>query len=148
LTFIRTNIIHNQKSQDRRSVLSRKYGMQYVPLQWSTSLAQSAQAYANRLVFKHSETPGLGENLGGLWQSSSPTPSDSVNMWTNDEEEREAVAGGCNHFTQVLWRSTRYVGCGMASKPDPRYGRFYLTVCQYKDQGNIHRNGRCDFWKS
>ena len=33
------------------------------PLAWSASLAAGAQAYANRCVFEHSGSNGVGENL-------------------------------------------------------------------------------------
>ncbi|MCI5139186.1 MAG: hypothetical protein D3922_12405, partial [Candidatus Electrothrix sp. AR1] len=39
----------------------------------------------------------------------------------------------CGHYTQVVWRSTKEVGCGMASCND----KAQLWVCQYNPRGNM-----------
>jgi Cysteine-rich secretory protein family len=120
----------------RRQRYHGQYGVSYVPLKWTNSLAASAQSYANTLArtgrLVHSGQAGVGENLA--WNSGRNAPSaDSVmTRWTENEE---SSVGG--HFTQVLWRATQYVGCGQASSSHGHY-----QVCHYVTRGNCNGSTR------
>jgi hypothetical protein len=114
------------------------YGATYVPLKWSTTVANSAKAYANKLiaisgcVIQHNyqgDSYG-GENLAAFYGSGStdPTPDQVLTLWT--ENEASSVGG---HFTQVIWRGTRYVGCAVASKSG-----CHIQVCRYIAPGNCN----------
>ena len=114
------------------------YGKTYVPLKWSTTIANSAQAYANKLiaisgcVIQHGyqgDSYG-GENLAANYGSgaTAPTPDSVLTRWT--ENEASSVGG---HFTQVIWRGTRYVGCATASKSG-----CFIQVCRYIAPGNCN----------
>ncbi len=114
----------------RRERYHAEYGDSYVPMKWSTSLAASAQRYAEYMaetgVWAHSDSD-YGENLAWNGGAQQPEVSSILTRWVEDEE---ASWGG--HFTQVLWRATRYVGCGRASSIE--HGSF--QVCQYVTPGN------------
>jgi hypothetical protein len=112
------------------------------PLKWSTSLASFAQEWADQLSktgkFEHRSGggSGLGENLA----AGSMTPTALVDMWCDEQSQYnpqtgQCVNGGmeCYHFTQVVWRNTSEVGCGLASHP--RYGK--VLVCNYNPPGNF-----------
>jgi Cysteine-rich secretory protein family len=126
----------------RRQRYHGQYGVSYVPLKWTNSLAASAQSYANTLArtgrFVHSGQAGVGENLA--WNSGRNAPSaDSVlTRWTENEE---SSFGG--HFTQVLWRATKYVGCGQASS-----SRGHYQVCHYVTPGNCNGSTRSNMLAS
>ncbi|GAX85581.1 hypothetical protein CEUSTIGMA_g12996.t1 [Chlamydomonas eustigma] len=130
------------------------------PLTWSTSLATSAQNWANYLaancLFQHSGTPGVGENLLGVYASypeASLTWCSAVDDWyseisnyqftstpyTTNEPHFESIG----HFTQLVWVSTSTMGCGMAqgtcSGADP-YAT--IVVCQYSSPGNIESDAQ------
>lgn len=113
----------------RRQKYHAKYGGSYVPLKWSAALAASATKYAEYMakndVWAHSDSD-YGENLA--WNGGSK-PAEISNVMTRWVEGEEATWGG--HMTQVLWRATKYVGCGMASS---QHGNF--QVCQYVTPGN------------
>ena len=126
---------HNVRRQKYHSM----YGVSYVPLKWSSSIAQSAQGYANKLiamsgcVIEHGYQGDRygGENLYANWGSSgvtSATPDQVLQAWA--ENEVSSVGG---HFTQVIWRGTRYVGCATASKSN-----CYIQVCRYIASGNCN----------
>lgn len=123
------------------------------PLTWSTSLAATAQAYADSLAatcaFEHSNAPGLGENLAqnGGWMSN---PMEVTEGWAAEEDcytygtffgtddcNAVCVAGlnsnGCGHYTQVVWRGTTELGCGFATCSNGTE----LWVCNYTPQGNF-----------
>jgi Cysteine-rich secretory protein family len=109
-------------------------------LVWSDSIAASARQWADHLAatrsFKHSSS-GYGENIwSGTTGSFSQT--DMVDRWGS--EQQYFVAGGsfpnvcrgrCGHYTQMIWRNTTAIGCGLATDG----GRDYL-VCRYNPPGN------------
>jgi uncharacterized protein YkwD len=104
------------------------------PLTWSNSLQQSAQLYAQKLdatnTFRHSKTPGLGENLylgtGSCANANSMWLAERV-LYKGQAVKREEVAK-YGHFTQMMWPSTTSVGCGISSG---------VVVCHYSPPGNM-----------
>lgn len=110
------------------------------PLRWSNELANYAQDWANQLSqsgrFEHRPEPNqYGENLAG-----GNSPNEAVNMWCSEEKKynptTNACRGGlmsCYHYTQVVWRNTRELGCGVASSKD--WGKVF--VCNYNPPGNF-----------
>ncbi|CAJ0559964.1 unnamed protein product, partial [Mesorhabditis spiculigera] len=60
-------------------------------IKWNTTLESSAQAYANKCVFEHSNTTGLGENLYMSWSSAADTidgkGNKSATAWANEFQE-------------------------------------------------------------
>lgn len=110
-------------------------------LQWSDALANTAQRHADRLgaegcAMRHSGTPGLGENLA--WASGKRmTPAEVVGLWVSERRHYSHAANACapgemcGHYTQVVWRTTSLVGCGMAV-----CGAAEVWVCTYAAPGN------------
>lgn len=113
------------------NALRAKHG---VPaLSWSGSLAKTAQAWADRCVFEHSST-NYGENLAqGTGDYSG---ADAVNDWYGEisayDFNNPGFSDATGHFTQVVWKSTKKVGCGVAQCSD---GALY--VCNYEPAGNL-----------
>ena len=111
-------------------------------LAWSDPLARTAQAWAERLrggrcEMRHSGASGLGENLA--WASGTQLrPEDVVALWVREARGYAPASGACapgavcGHYTQVVWRETRFVGCGMA-----RCGESEVWVCNYSPAGNV-----------
>lgn len=118
------------------------------PLTWSNTLASQAQQWATHLAsigtLQHSSSaqrPNQGENLwGGTSRSFSFTQM--VDTWGNEKQYfvRGTFPNVSNtgnwsqvgHYTQVIWRNTREVGCGGVDAG----GKFFL-VCRYSGPGNI-----------
>jgi len=116
-------------------------------LVWNTTLAQSAQAWADHLastkVISHSQNRvNTGENLA--WGTANTNDiTGLVGLW--GAEEKYFVAGPaypkCTsryesdvwHYTQMIWRKSTQVGCGMGSSN----GELYY-VCQYYPRGNMY----------
>ncbi len=111
-------------------------------------LSEDALEYAEELArtgrFEHSSQnsrQGQGENL---WAG---TPSafsfeDMAAGWINEKQfyihdrfPYVSTTGrwqDVGHYTQIIWRDTQRLGCGLATGS----GRDYL-VCRYSPQGNI-----------
>ena len=109
------------------------------PLTWSDDLAAEATAWANQLAatgcaFQHSRS-NHGENLAA--GTSGALDADAVvAMWAGEEEKydyrRAAFGMNTGHFTQVVWKDTLAVGCGVATCA----GRD-TWVCNYDPPGNV-----------
>lgn len=116
------------------------------PLQWSDTLAASAQSYAETLAasnrFAHSDTDGYGENL---WKGTAGAYSmtDMVNSW--GEEKAYFIPNApfpevsttdnwqdVGHYTQIIWEATTEVGCGLATGSG-----WDILVCHYSPPGNF-----------
>ena len=100
-------------------------------LKWSDDLAASSQQWADQLAgsgckMKHSTGPN-GENIywAGAAQRSDGTSSmqtiteqNVVDAWGDEVKGYDYASnschGVCGHYTQVVWKSTTEVGCGMA----------------------------------
>lgn len=124
-------------------------------LSYSAELEVSAQAWANNLMntnhcrMRHSKPDGrYGENLywasainwsdgrRELQQVSSAKPVDNWGSEIHDYNyENNSCKPGkmCGHYTQMVWRDSRKVGCAIAVCEDTRE---QVWVCQYQPAGN------------
>uniref|UniRef100_A0A0N4ZLS3 SCP domain-containing protein n=1 Tax=Parastrongyloides trichosuri TaxID=131310 RepID=A0A0N4ZLS3_PARTI len=114
-------------------------GHQADPLEIDNDLQAQAQAYADKLLSDdqgliHSDSGGAyGENLA--WVSDESIADTSVKMWYDENADYDysspGFSGDTGHFTQLVWKGSQKVGCGIASGSGGVY-----TVCQYKPPGN------------
>jgi uncharacterized protein YkwD len=111
-------------------------------LTWSSELARAAQAWADRCELAHaprSVNPNQGENLargpGNLGEAAF-----LFGGWYDEVRQYNFGAPGfqkgTGHFTQIVWRGTREVGCAVASCNGRKH-----WVCRYLPQGNIANAG-------
>lgn len=113
----------------KHNALRAKHG---VPaLSWSSKLANTAQDWANKCVFEHSNNGG--ENLA---QGDGFPPAQFVQNWYDEigqyDFNNPGFSDGTGHFTQVVWKSTKQVGCGLAQCEGGA-----LLVCNYSPAGNL-----------
>lgn len=110
------------------------------PLTWSPQLATYAQQWATKLAqenrFEHRKNSPYGENLA--WAGGQQlSPERVVNMWGEEVKDYNYASNSCKpgkmcgHYTQVVWRNTKQVGCGMA-----RGNGKEVWVCNYNPPGN------------
>ena len=117
---------------------------QILPLTWSTSLASTAQAYANQCTFAHSGAQGLGENIYGSTASSDPRLEAAL-RWATENVDYNYAANTCAgtqcvHYTQMVWAATTQLGCGTTNCSTGwpfGGGAWTFVVCNYTPQGNI-----------
>jgi pathogenesis-related protein 1 len=125
-------------------------------LRYSAALANRAQAWADHLRttqhcrMRHSRLDGrYGENLywasavqwsDGRKELQSVTPEQVVDSWGEEMADYDYQTGTCaprkvcDHYTQVVWRSTETLGCGMAICEDTKE---QVWACQYEPAGNL-----------
>jgi pathogenesis-related protein 1 len=108
------------------------------PLRWSDRLASVAQKWADGLLadgqFVHSHNPKYGENLYEI-TGAAANSAQVVKAWADEARDfrysSNSCSGVCGHFTQVVWRDTKEVGCAVA-----RGGPREVWVCEYDPPGN------------
>jgi hypothetical protein len=119
-------------------------------LAWDPALAADARVWADALAatgrFQHSAAdpsdPDVeGENLWagtrGAW-----APEEMVGLWLAKKRDyrpgifpavsRSGDLGNVGHYTQIVWRNTRKVGCALAAG-----GHEDILVCRYSEGGNV-----------
>jgi len=117
-------------------------------LVWDPSVAATAAAYAAMCVFQHSGTPGLGENLAAYAPSGGHTGQDPVNDWASEKANYDYASNTCaanqvcGHYTQVVWRNSTNLGCGVqACNTNSPFGASFpnweIWVCNYLPPGNF-----------
>ncbi len=124
---------------ERETMLSlhNSYRAQHcVPaLTWSAELAASAQAWADKCLIAHDSRRGhIGENLAWGGDRSAASAVDAWYKEVNDYNyEKPGFAASTAHFTQMVWRDTKQIGCGVEKC---FLGTVRLWVCRYGPTGN------------
>lgn len=124
-------------------------------LSYSTALAARAQAWAehlkqtNHCQMRHSEPDGkYGENLfwgsavswtDGRKELQKVSSKQVVENWGSEKTDYDYANNQCTegklcgHYTQIVWRTTTKVGCGVAVCEDTLE---QVWACQYQPAGN------------
>ena len=138
---------HNEK----RTKFYADNGLGPKNLKHSPDLKSSAQNYANKLIDISGDTRCViqhgfdgddygGENLATNWGSSpnlvATSPQKLLYNWY--DEEIDLPYGQKAHATQIVFRSSHYVGCAQASKTLYHGGKCYIYVCRYLSPGNCN----------
>lgn len=114
------------------------------PLGWSKELAQHAADWSNKLAangcsLEHSQNSDYGENI---FMGASSLGHDAVveaaKAWESEkinyagEPLNKANWSQAGHYTQMVWRNTKQLGCAKASCGDN-----LVIVCNYNPAGNM-----------
>ena len=110
----------------------------------SNELCEIAQKYAEYLVnnnkFDHSHAKFKNKDMGeNLYTCSGKIPNGNtaVDSWYQEIEDYSFKTGKSTngkmvgHLTQLLWKTSKYLGVGVANKNDT-----YMVVCNYFPSGN------------
>ncbi len=118
------------------------------PLAWSDKLAQDAAGWAAHLAAlghaEHSKPDQRAHEGESLWQGTAGAygPDEMVAGWI--AEKKDFVYGAfpavtkaadwhvVGHYTQVVWRNTKELGCARAAA-----GAWDILVCRYNPAGNM-----------
>jgi pathogenesis-related protein 1 len=123
------------------------------PLVWDEELARDALRYARILQDWNAGNPGRpvhpgqptlhetdnphGENI--YWRRAthdSTSMAHAVRQWAGEVSDynysTNECSGICGHYTQIVWRNTRKMGCAKV-----QFGDQTFVVCKYDPPGNI-----------
>jgi len=129
--------VHNQERQE--------LGLE--PLNWNPSLAESAKRWADYLAqtgrFEHAPENHSAPEGENLWAGTKGyyTPEAMVGAWIREkrffrpgtfpDNSKTGRVEDIGHYTQVVWRATREVGCAEAASASED-----ILVCRYAEAGN------------
>ena len=118
-------------------------------LAWNPALAADARVWADELAatgrFEHSSDEAGKEPQGeNLWAGTprAYSPEAMVKLWLAEKRDyqpgvfpansRSGDVENVGHYTQVIWRASRQVGCATAVGKDEEF-----LVCRYSEAGNV-----------
>ena len=122
-------------------------------LEWDPALAATAAAWV--AMCRDTEAPAglidhnpgrstghpyyVGENVFGAGGAGGPnTAMQAVNLWASEvnnyDYDSNTCRGVCGHYTQIVWRATRKVGCAIGDCPGLQFRT--SLVCNYGPGGN------------
>ncbi|KAG0321794.1 hypothetical protein BGZ97_010356 [Linnemannia gamsii] len=100
-------------------------------LTWDTTSAKHGDNWLKACDFKHSHGK-YGENLAAGYKD---FPA-AVQAWYDEVKDYDfnnpGFSGKTGHFTQVVWKSSKTLGC--AKRACPKYP---IYICEYDPPGNI-----------
>jgi hypothetical protein len=117
---------------------------------WNKELAADAQAWADELAasgrFEHSpDEPGKEPQGENLWAGTPRafSPEAMVGLWVSEKRDyrpgvfphnsRSGDVENVGHYTQLIWRGSRQVGCATAIGREEEF-----LVCRYSEAGNVY----------
>lgn len=119
-------------------------------LEWDAGLAADAKNWADALAetetFYHSRADPTDPDVQGenLWAGTPGAwaPEEMIGLWASEKRDyrpgvfpavsRSGDLERVGHYTQLIWRNTRKVGCALAR------GRTEdVLVCRYSQGGNV-----------
>ncbi|CAF0948007.1 unnamed protein product [Didymodactylos carnosus] len=145
--FTSSQIKFQQDALNKHNEYRRKHCVPSLTL--NANLNSIAQRYAEYLAqnnkFEHSDPKsrnGAGENL--YFFSTTGTlnvnGADAVVSWYNEIKyynfNKPGFSSQTGHFTQVVWKSTQTVGCGIGYASRNGWNQAYV-VCNYLPAGNV-----------
>jgi len=127
--------------------------------QWATTLATSMCANPQHRTAAELEAKDYGENLAAFGASGTrnggtvSTAADAVTEWASEKacwtfgtiqgtEKCDKVcytslnSDGCGHYTQVVWRTSTELGCGVATCKNGALTED-IWICNYAPAGNF-----------
>ncbi|KAM5541308.1 hypothetical protein V8D89_004862 [Ganoderma adspersum] len=110
-------------------------------LVWNETLAGAAQSWVNKCKFQHSggSLGPYGENLAAGTGDAYGIPS-AVKSWTDESSQYNSQSPQPSHFTQVVWKNSKQLGCAVQSCAGifpPQYGNAKYYACEYFPAGNV-----------
>jgi pathogenesis-related protein 1 len=134
------------------------------PMVWSDKLAQYAQQWTDTLAMTSCSSPhhrsqqdlesvGYGENLAAFTSSfGQSTAQQAVDGWAGEKTcwtygafmltdkcdttcYQNMHSDGCGHYTQIVWRGSMQVGCGVSTCMSG-FGNEDIWICNYAPAGN------------
>ena len=110
------------------------------PVVWNEEVAEFARSYAKQrsvdCLLEHSQNQQYGENLA--MSTGEMSPAEAVKMWVDEKADYDYGSNSCTegkmcgHYTQVVWRNTKSIGCAKAQCAN---GGTFIT-CNYSPPGN------------
>ncbi|XP_071482436.1 uncharacterized protein [Diadema antillarum] len=140
--------ILNLHNEFRGTVFPPAANMEH--LTWNDELAEAAKAWSQNCTWGHgpvgSVTVNYGQNvwLGDDTGAGANPGVDAVRSWYEERRHYNYQTNGCtgdqcSYYTQLMWASSKQVGCGMHLCPNIKGSgnrRGWFVTCNYSPLGN------------
>ncbi|XP_059177207.1 uncharacterized protein LOC131956680 [Physella acuta] len=111
------------------------------PLKWHKNAEDYAKNHIAKCLFEHSKTK-YGENMYASSAKPGNLLSDAaaaVKGWVDEKKfadppKWKCMRDKCGHYTQVIWKKTKYVGCAISSCKGKHRT---MIACEYYPPGNV-----------
>ncbi|KAL0577678.1 hypothetical protein V5O48_004326 [Marasmius crinis-equi] len=123
----------------------RRTQFKAVDVEWSQQLYREALEWAQKCTLTHDRETGDGENLSSSTRASYSLEN-AMNAWMSEyskyqyDQPPPYGSPGTGHFTQVVWKNTKYVGCAEVKCETGAWSRkpkaITNFVCRYHPAGN------------
>lgn len=145
-------VTQNQRNSilEAHNSIRLEYGLPV--LIWDAKLEKKAQEWANAIAkngtFSHSSSSfrgGVWENLymySLFGQKVISSGSDATYSWIDEGWNYNYSSNSCTwwavcwHFTQIIWKTTKRIGCGQSTRKIWKTTNIYW-ICHYDPAGNI-----------
>lgn len=115
---------------------------------WSDDIAAKAQKLAETLadkktleIAKDLEKEGYGENVAKVWATFKNAGEAAAKMWYSQSDnyhfEDPHLDENTGQFAQVVWKSTKELGMGVAKSIDDVNNRYVYVTALYRPPGNV-----------
>jgi hypothetical protein len=127
---------------------STRAALGIAPLTWDPGLARQATAYAAQMArsgsFGHAQQISYEPQGENLWMGTRGAYrfEEMAGYWRDERRlfmraaiphaSRTGRFADVGHYTQMIWRGTTHMGCGIASNGQDEY-----LVCRYWPAGNV-----------
>ncbi|KAF8967011.1 hypothetical protein BGZ46_000238 [Entomortierella lignicola] len=132
-----TKPTHILSKKEQQSILDahNKYRAlhQAPPLTWNAKSAAFGDAWIQACQFQHSHGKH-GENLAAGYKDFKSAIAGWYNEVKSYNYNNPGFSGATGHFTQVVWKSTKTVGC---AKKYCSNSKWTIYICEYDPPGNI-----------
>ncbi|KAG0352901.1 CAP domain-containing protein [Gamsiella multidivaricata] len=117
------------------------------PLKWNANSAKFGKDWIKQCQFKHSGGPH-GENLAAGYKNFKAAVTGWYSEVKNYNYKQPGFGLNTGHFTQVVWKGTKTVGCAKKLCPNSYGSKWYIYICEYDGPGNIVGNNGASFKKN
>lgn len=143
----------NQRDQEwldahntRRKEYHEESNLSFKPLTWSPELAEDASRWVDMLLptceLIREKNVEEGENVSfrlSKFAMDTEYPDNILKRWADTKADKGYPAN--ESFTQVMWRSTRYLGCSDKVEQYENGSYCYVSICRYARAGNCNIMG-------
>ncbi len=118
---------------------------------WDFKIERQAQNWANTLAKKNIFTHSVATSRKWMWENIYTMSSygqkiildwsDAMDLWQIEKLDYNYLSNSCNdgsicaHYTQIIWKNTKRIGCGQSIQKKGSTTTTYW-VCQYDPPGN------------
>ncbi|CAJ0602553.1 unnamed protein product [Cylicocyclus nassatus] len=137
------SLVANGKAEDGKGGYAPSAAKMF-KLKYDCDVEKHAVKHAAKCVFQHSNDSDFGENIYMRWPAYGKVRAakDASRSWFEELAQngvgkslkftKELLNRGVGHYTQMIWQSTKVIGCAVVNCP-----KMSLVVCNYKKAGNI-----------